>query len=38
MTMIDLSRDLQSGVGKGFGFVTFGDYNDACLSIQAMNG
>jgi len=35
---VHIQRDLASGAGKGFGFVTFGDYNDAQLAIQAMNG
>lgn len=35
---VHIQRDMQTGTGKGFGFVTFGDYNDASLAIQAMNG
>ena len=31
-------RDLTTGAGKGFGFVTYNDYNDAVSAIQAMNG
>lgn len=35
---VHIQRDMQAGTGKGFGFVTFGDYNDASLAIQSMNG
>lgn len=35
---VHIQRDLSTGAGKGFGFVTFGDYNDASLAVQAMNG
>ena len=33
-----LQRDLTTGAGKGFGFVTYNEYNDAVSAIQAMNG
>jgi hypothetical protein len=35
---VHIQRDLSTGAGKDFGFVTFGDYNDALLAVQAMNG
>jgi len=38
ITKVHIQRDMQTGAGKGFGFVTFGDYNDASLAIQSMNG
>lgn len=31
-------RDPASRTGKGFGFVTYGDYHDACLAVQTLNG
>jgi hypothetical protein len=38
ITKVHIQRDLTTGVGKGFGFVTYNDYNDAVSAIQAMNG
>ena len=31
-------RDPSTRSGKGFGFVTYGDYHDACLAVQTLNG
>jgi len=31
-------REAATRAGKGFGFVTFGDYRDACLAVQTLNG
>lgn len=31
-------RDPAIRTGKGFGFVTYGDYHDACLAVQTLNG
>ena len=31
-------RDPATRAGKGFGFVTYGDYHDACLAVQTLNG
>lgn len=31
-------RDPATRTGKGFGFVTYGDYRDACLAVQTLNG
>lgn len=38
ITKVHIQRDLTSGLGKGFGFVTYADYNDAVNAIQSMNG
>lgn len=38
ITKVHIQRDLTTGTGKGFGFVTYNDYNDALGAIQAMNG
>jgi len=38
ITKVHIQRDLTTGAGKGFGFVTYNDYNDAVSAIQAMNG
>jgi len=38
ITKVHIQRDLTTGAGKGFGFVTYSDYNDAASAIQAMNG
>jgi len=38
ITKVHIQRDLTTGAGKGFGFVTYNDYNDAVGAIQAMNG
>jgi hypothetical protein len=35
---VHIQRDLSTGAGKDFGFVTFANYNDALLAVQAMNG
>lgn len=38
ITKVHIQRDMTTGAGKGFGFVTYNDYNDASGAIQAMNG
>jgi len=38
ITKVHIQRDLTTNAGKGFGFVTYNDYNDAVGAIQAMNG
>jgi DNA-directed RNA polymerase subunit RPC12/RpoP len=35
---VHIQRDLSTGAEKDLGVVTFGDYNDASLAVQAMNG
>lgn len=35
---VHVMRDIATRAGKGFGFVTFGDYHDACLAVQTLNG
>jgi len=35
---VHIQRDLATGQGKGFGFVTFGDFNDASAAAQTLNG
>jgi RNA recognition motif-containing protein len=35
---VHIQRDLSTGVGKGFGFVSFGEYSEASQAVQALNG
>lgn len=38
ITKVHVQRDPATGMGKGFGFVTYDIYDDAVNAIQAMNG
>jgi ELAV/HuD family splicing factor len=38
ITSINVIKNQKNGLGKGYGFITYQNYEEACFAIQTMNG